>query len=174
MPAYTTSAGKTSQAGLRQSASDSRKALIDWIKPNFSDSDYFVTLTFKPYIQFDEAARSLDVKHFLKVLNRKVYGKAYERGVRLRCCPVFEFNYSDGLHVHMLLERPTNISRLDLSFEETVIETWASMQNGGVPKAQDVRECYDIKRLLSYLTKQIRTDDKLIRVDANNLHWHNG
>lgn len=173
MSTYTAPTEKTLRAGLRQSKPDSRKELIDWVSPNFNENDYFVTLTFRPNILFDEAARSLDVRHFLNRLNRKIYGKQFDRGLkRLKCFPVFEFNNSDGLHVHMLLERPADESRLDRAFEATVIEVWTNLNNGGIPKAQDVRDTFDIKRLLSYMSKQIRTSDKLIRVDANNIHWH--
>lgn len=171
MSRYTTQKNNQSQVGLGQPQPCSRQQFIDWIAPHFSQRDLFVTLTFNPGIAFDEAKRSLDVKHFMKRLNRKVFGKGTDRGQRLRCCPIFEFNNSDGLHVHMLLEKPADTSRLSSSFKQTVIDTWVTMDYTGIPKAQDVRDCFDVKRLLHYVTKQIRTDDKLLRIDTNNMHW---
>lgn len=172
MSGYIQQEKNTSQVGLGQAQQSSQQQLIDWALPHFSDNDSFVTLTFKPGIPFDEAQRSIDVKQFLKRLNRKVFGKQYDKHhKKLKCFPVFEFNNSDGLHVHMLLERPDDTSRLYLPFEATVIETWCSMENTGIPKAQDVQNLYAVKRALGYCTKQIRTPDKLLRVDVNNAHW---
>lgn len=174
MSRYTAPENNQSQDWYAQSILNSRQQMVDWISSHFSDHDLFVTLTFKPDIAFDEAKRSLDVKHFLKRLNRKVFGKGIDRGRQLRCCPIFELNHSDGLHVHMVLERPADTSRLNSSFKQTVIDTWVAMDYTGIPVAQDIRDCYDVKRLLYYMTKQIRTDDKLQRIDTNNLYLGNG
>jgi hypothetical protein len=149
-----------------------RQEFKKWVEPNFKNGDVFVTLTFKPTIKFDEVKRSLDVQKFLTRLNRTVYGKAFDKGrERLNSCPIFEHNYSDGVHVHMILERPAETDRWNGRFENLVMDTWLEMDNAGVRKAQDAGNCFDVSGLIGYMTKQIKTGDKLIKLDANNLHW---
>jgi hypothetical protein len=143
----------------------------EWVGQKFNEGDCFVTLTFKPSIQFDETKRSLDVKHFLKRLNRKVYGKAFElKHAQLKCAPIFEFNCADGIHVHIILERPEYMDRFNGRFEDLVIDTWLEMDNAGVRKAQDARTCYNVDGALGYMTKQINISGH-IRFDYNNFYW---
>lgn len=143
-----------------------------WVGENFKVGDCFVTLTFKPTIKFDESSRSADIKRFLQRLNRIIFGKAFDYGhKKLNSCPVFELNYSDGVHVHMLLERPEANIRFDGDFDKLIIDTWYSMKNAGIKKAQDVRTCFDVNGALGYMSKQMRTGNKFIWLDANNLNW---
>jgi hypothetical protein len=149
-----------------------KKALNDWITPNFKVGDCLVTLTYKPSIKFDEARCSKDVNGLLNRLNRIIYGKSFDKGLkRLRCCPVFEYNQSQGVHVHMLLERPVDKSRFNGDFDKLVIDTWYRMDNAGIKKAQDVRDCYAIQSLMAYMSKQTRIGDNLLKYDVNNFYW---
>lgn len=150
-----------------------KETFKNWVTPNFKVGDCFVTLTFKPTIKFDESSRSKDVNSFLNRLNRKIYGKAFDNKTKqLRSCPIFEYNYSDGVHVHMLLERPLDKSRFCGDFDKLVIDTWYSMDNAGIKKAQDVRDCYDVHRVMGYMSKQVKTGDSYLKYDVNNFHWH--
>lgn len=146
------------------------EALKKWITPNFKKNDYFVTLTFKPTIKFDESSRSRDITHLLNKLNRIVYGKKFDKRTKqLKSFVIFENNYSDGSHVHMILERPVDQSRFSGEFDKLITDTWHRMNNSGIKKAQDVRSCFDVDGLIGYMTKQIKTANSLIRLDVNNL-----
>lgn len=146
-----------------------KDAFKKWITPNFKTGDCFVTLTFKPSIKFDESSRSKDVSRFLIRLNRRIYGKSFDNKVKqLRSCPIFEHNYSHGVHVHMVLERPIANTRFYGDFDKLVIDTWYEMDNAGIKKAQDVRECYDVNSLMGYLSKQVKNGDGCLNYDINN------
>jgi len=171
MLSYNPSASNRLQVESERRSLLTRQALVDWIKPSFAPTDCFVTLTYPDYVKYQEVERSADVTQFLKRLNRKVFGKGAEIGKkRLKSCPIFEFNVSDGLHLHMLLEKPTDAPRLEQTFEHTVIDTWTKMKRGGVAMAQDVRSCLNTVDRLIYQTKQIKSGDTLTRVDFLNLH----
>lgn len=147
--------------------------LVQWIVEAFygqEDSLCAVTLTFKPTIKYDQIHRSKDVRHFLNRLNRRVYGKSFTNGARLKCIPVFESNLSDGVHVHMFLERPTCSDRLGCSFEEAIHSEWSKLDYAGVRKAQDVRDCFCVGGWADYITKEIRDADMLSKLDIANMH----
>lgn len=152
-----------------------RETFKNWVAPNFKVGDCFVTLTFKPTIKFDESRCSKDVNSFLNWLNRIVYGKSFDKGIKqLKSCPIFEYNYSQGVHVHMLLERPIDNSRFNGDFDKLIIDTWYDMDNAGIKKAQDVRDCYDVQRVMAYMSKQLRIGDSFLKYDVNNFHWNKG
>ena len=171
---YTLSNENTLQVGLHQSTRERITASFkEWISPHFNDKDYFVTLTFRSWVKFDEVRCSADIKHFLKSINRKVYGKAnIKKGMQLKCFPIFELNHSDGVHVHMMLQKPNDIARLHMPFEALVIETWQNMRCGGVRKAQDITPCNGVTTRIGYQSKQINTADKLLKMDVHNIHLY--
>ncbi len=143
----------------------------EWASSNFNVNDHFITLTYRQYVNRNEVERSSDIKHFLNKLNRKVFGMAYVKGhIRLKTFPVFEINKSGGLHVHMVVGRPESIL-LSKPLEELAKEAWLSMKCGGSPKAQDVRNCYEVMGLIGYNCKQIKLNDKLLMLDVLNIHW---
>ena len=172
MSTYTLSNENTLQVGLQQSTRERITASFKaWISPHFNDKDYFVTLTFRSWVKFDEVRCSADIKHLLKSINRKVYGKAnIKNGMQLKCFPIFELNHSDGVHVHMMLQKPNDIARLQMPFEALVIETWQNMRCGGVRKAQDITPCNGVTTRIGYQSKQINTADKLLKMDVHNIH----
>lgn len=147
--------------------------LVQWIVDAFygqEDSLCAVTLTFRPSIKYDQILRSKDVRHFLNRLNSRVYGKSFSKGARLKCIPVFESNLSDGVHVHMFLERPMDTNRLGCTFEEAIFSEWSKLDYAGVRKAQDVRDCICVSGWAGYITKEIRDGDMLSKLDIANMH----
>lgn len=156
-----------------------RETIKNWITPYFKVGDCFVTLTFKPTIQYNEQKRSKDLTMFLTRLNREIYGKAFDKGFKkLRSCPIFEVNNNEVVHVHMLLERPLISSRFTGDFNQLIVDTWYGMKNAGIKKAQDVRTCFDIDGVVNYMMKQIRTGSNFstgysqLKGDFNNFNLH--
>ena len=148
------------------------EAFKQWVVPHFKEVDtHFVTLTFNPNVKFEEVASSAKVSLFLKRLNRRVFGKAYDKGYcGLKSLPVFELNHADGLHVHMLLERPATIKNSTKNFEDLIKEIWCEINYEVIKGAQDIRPCSNLDKLLSYMTKQTRFNDNM-RLDFNNFNW---
>jgi hypothetical protein len=150
--------------------------LKKWISPHFKDTDCFVTLTFQPYVKLNEIECSRDVKCLLDRLNRAIYGKAGDvrkkrsRSKYLKSCPVFEQNLSEGVHVHMLLERPEDESRFTGDFDKLIIDTWYQLGRSGNKNAQDVRPSYCVEGAVIYMTKQIKTGNGYLNFDFNNIY----
>jgi hypothetical protein len=147
-----------------------KETLMEWILPNFKIGDYFVTLTFKPTVKFDDSRRSKDVTHLLNKLNRIVYGKKFDKRTKqLKSFVMFENNCSDGTHIHMILERPVDKSRYSGDFDKLIVDSWYKMNCSGNKNAQKVLPCFDVNRLIRYMTKQIKNENNLERLDVNNL-----
>lgn len=148
--------------------------VVQWIADSFAgkeDNLCAVTLTFKPSIQYHETLRSKDIGHFLRRLNSRVYGKRFVNGkARLKCISVFENNSSDGVHVHMFLGRPNDTDRLDRPFEDIVLSEWSKLENAGINKAQKIRDCFNVEGWAGYITKEIKSGDKLSKLDVANMH----
>jgi hypothetical protein len=74
------------------------------------DNTFGVTLTLRQGIKnqkLDEISCSQNLRHFLNVLNQKVFGNQVKRfGKRLRVLPVLEMSKGNRLHYHLTLENP--------------------------------------------------------------------
>lgn len=126
--------------------------------------------------------RSLDgiqmsrlVGELLHRVNRALFGTAYSRHRRMSLAvfAVQEFSYSQELHTHALVGIPAGgreckAHKSSLTFPELIKSTWCQLDHGGLPKAQDVQELYDLDGARRYLTKTIRDLDSLDRIDVNN------
>lgn len=172
MPGYNPQEKNTLQVRKRQSRQPFLMAgLIEMLSPRFSLNDCFVTLTFNEDVQFHEVKHGEKLNRFYHKLNRAVFGKLYDRGIKkLNSVSVAEYNTSQGLHVHMLLERPAANERFDGDFEELVINTWVATNYGVVKSAQDVRPVHALEGGVEYMAKQINRADDMLRVDFSHLH----
>ena len=64
-----------------------------------------------------------NLRHFLNVLNKRVYGNAAQRGMkRLRVIPVFEQHQSGRYHLHLAIDRPPHVD--EPTFTSMISETW--------------------------------------------------
>jgi hypothetical protein len=74
------------------------------------DNTFGVTLTLKQGIKnqkLDEISCSQNLRHFLNVLNQKVFGNQVKRfNKRLKVLPVLEMSKGNRLHYHLTLENP--------------------------------------------------------------------
>jgi hypothetical protein len=126
-----------------------------------------VTLTMKQEGsggKLNEVTSSQNFRHFMNVLNRKVYKQQFKRfNKRLNVIPVIENSYKDRIHLHLILSIPENFHHDDYIY--LIKETWNNTNYG-------YREV-DVKPIINsgwteYITKFKTSHDD---VDWENLHW---
>lgn len=99
-----------------------------------ADLDNFigVTLTLKQRVDNEvltEYSCSSNLRHFLNVINKKVYKNGFTRyGKRLQIFPVLEKSLGDRLHYHLAIERPRD---MDLhEFQNMIRSEWIETRFG--------------------------------------------
>ena len=84
--------------------------LKDYVIDFDVNNTFGVTLTLRQGIKnqkLDEISCSQNLKHFLNVLNQKVFGNRVKRfNKRLRVLPILEISKGNRLHYHLTLENP--------------------------------------------------------------------
>ena len=84
--------------------------LKDYVVDFDVNNTFGVTLTLKQGLKnqkLDEISCSQNLKHFLNVLNQKVFGNRVKRfNKRLRVLPILEISKGHRLHYHLTLENP--------------------------------------------------------------------
>ena len=150
---------------------ETQSALINWVKPNFKNVDFAITLTFKPDInQYrlnyvpDYRWYSSHVHHYLNIVNRTMIGRASNRPLeRLKVAYTFELNFSEGVHVHMILEARENCKIPKMHQPMVLKSCWQNVHHSGLPQAQIVEPCWDSAGWVEYLMKDVSR--------KNNLHY---
>jgi hypothetical protein len=90
-------------------------------------SDWWgVTLTMKQGVSgeyLDEIKSSQNFKHFMNLLNKAVYGNAYQRfKKKIEVIPVLEWSPTERLHYHIAIKNPLKSD--PLRFHISMIECW--------------------------------------------------
>ncbi len=84
--------------------------LKDYVVDFDVNNTFGVTLTLRQGIKnqkLDEISCSQNLRHFLNVLNQKVFGNRVKRfNKRLRVLPILEISKGNRLHYHLTLENP--------------------------------------------------------------------
>ena len=84
--------------------------LKDYVIDFDVNNTFGVTLTLRQGIKnqkLDEISCSQNLRHFLNVLNQKVFGNRVKRfNKRLRVLPILEISKGNRLHYHLTLENP--------------------------------------------------------------------
>ena len=84
--------------------------LKDYVVDFDVNNTFGVTLTLKQGLKnqkLDEISCSQNLRHFLNVLNQKVFGNRVKRfNKRLRVLPILEMSKGNRLHYHLTLENP--------------------------------------------------------------------
>lgn len=143
-----------------------------WIKQHFNDQDIAVTLTFRPTEYQYKAGYSPNIiwfsssiRSYLNRLNYKILGRRYKNGHRLKSVNTFELNGSEGIHCHMIIQRPNPVmSRIPSDNTVQEIENcWTSMKCSGYRRANRVDLIWDSDGWVDYLFKDtdIRTSEYL-------------
>lgn len=90
------------------------------MKPYIRDGDLGT------FVQLDRDHATVNMRHFLNHLNRRVFGNAGRRlGRRVSVVPTLEGTASKHLHYHLVMDCPFLSDDMGL-FERTVGEAWAS------------------------------------------------
>ena len=95
-----------------------RKVLLDWYDISDWIDAFAVTLTLKRsiraasggYIQATPGDYEQNLRHFLNVLNKRLFGNRVRNGARPRCIAILEGDDVVRRHYHLLLEKPTHHS----------------------------------------------------------------
>lgn len=149
----------------------------NFIAPYFKQKDFAVTLTYKPNpYQFsskyvpDYTKACNDMRHLLNVINYKMFARKFKTGkLRLNNAHVFEHSAYSGLHVHMLLENPTNLEMSDQEKVSLILDAWVSMKCSGYYNANTIVPIYDVAGWSSYCCKSIPSINSSC-CDVQN--WH--
>lgn len=132
---------------------------------------YGVTLHFRrvSYLKGSSGVRHLtadiakqNVRHFINVLNKWAFGKAYKYGRRIQLVSVVEGSINGVLHYHLQIECP--IFELEPQFADLLKALWLKTDWG----AEIYVECYVDPGWIDYITK-LRT--KACFADA--IDWEN-
>jgi hypothetical protein len=154
-----------------------RTGYVEYVLPYFKNNDFAITLTYREteaqhsskYVP-NYQKTSQDIKHFLNIINRKVYGRqSKSHKKRLKCVNVFEFNTSTGLHVHMVLENPADWQIPEAEKASLILNAWMSMKYSGSEKANKIFLGYEINGWINYCFKNINYYNTE-RIDVANLH----
>lgn len=143
--------------------------LRKYLKTKKWNSTVAVTLTLKQAINVDGAWLTIDdmhatsaLKHFMKVLNRIVFGNG-ARNKRLQCLPVYEGGLSIRHHYHLCLELPSGWTSeyLQYAIHRAALKTkWFDM-------IQEVKSCDS--GWLRYMTKLGSKQDYASSIDWSNV-----
>jgi hypothetical protein len=125
-----------------------------------------VTLTMKQGVDghyLDEIRASQNLRHFMNVLNREVFGKGFKRfGSRLNVVPALEKSPTSRLHYHMVLQNP--YPENPDKFERMIDEAWDKTRFG-------YRETHVHRHIdhgwTNYITKTASDG-----IDWENYHWN--
>ena len=91
-----------------------------------------VTLTMKQGVdgeRLDSIRSSRNLRHFMNLLNRSVYGTRFKRfGVRLSVVPSLELSKDGRIHYHLVMKNPKHMDRT--TFFQRIHELWGRTKFG--------------------------------------------
>lgn len=117
-----------------------QQAFRDFTHTDGWNAPFAVTLTMKqgmmvegPYgktfVKLTRAEASQNLRHFLTLLNKHVFGKAYSRfGVRIPVIPVLEGGSKSRLHFHLMIDCPKD--NLIETYPQIIDCLWSRTQWG--------------------------------------------
>jgi hypothetical protein len=104
------------------------------------------------------------VKHFLKRLEKRLFGRETRRGIKLNRIVVIEGTRWLRPHVHLKIEKPHDLSEEDL--KNCILAAWGKSALAG-PK-MDFKKCD--KGWDAYLAKRRSKSDYSLSIDLENCH----
>ena len=132
-----------------------RNAFLSWCDISNWRNPVAVTLTLKRSIRTASGAfispgpgdYEQNLRHFINVLNRRIFGNKVRHGLRLKCIAVLEGDKTVRWHYHLLVERPRQLCLEALI--ALIVWEWGKTRWGY--HELDVRPCD--AGWLSYMTK---------------------
>lgn len=157
-----------------------KKAVKEWIDIGKWNNPYSVTFTFKRQIYgsdatksdkvyLDEFKASQNLRHFLNILHKKMFGNTTSRfGARVDVFPAMEQSDTKHLHYHMILDCPSGLRTNN--YEELIRECWQKTEWG------DVQMCvksFADEGWVSYILKNADKYSVAEAIDWNNVYKSN-
>jgi hypothetical protein len=144
--------------------------LQPFIRQYLSDLDLTnfigVSLTLKHQVDhqnLDPMLCSQNLRHFMNVLNKSVYGNRVSRyGLQLQIFPVLEKSSGDRLHYHLIIEHPRELPLI--RFKHLIRSSWIKTRFGHREIHIDVSINHG---WIHYITKFQSMSDQ---VDWENVH----
>ena len=140
-----------------------------WLKSAYFEPAVFATLTLRNAIHTAEGwvrgtpeIYSATLRHFLNVLNRRVFKNLVKRGKRLRVMAKPETDESGRRHYHLVIEIPRSARFSD--FRRMIITEWSKTDWGY--HQTDVQQVYS-DGVYAYIAKYNRG------IDCSDLDWQN-
>ena len=138
---------------------------------------HFITLTTKEDLDFWQLSAAL--KHVLRIMNEKLFGKRRARkGFGLVTYVVQEVSYKQGRHIHMIVGEPEGCLTIKkhpcrIPVPTLIIDTWIKCGSSGarLAKAQDAQTVYYLDGVADYLTKRLKTLEDADNIDLDNTHF---
>ena len=138
-----------------------RNEIRNWLDRDDWMNWYAVTLTMRQsrklpegILWLDEMRASRNLRYFLNRLNKKFFGKSFERhNKRINVIPAYECDKEKKLHYHLIIAKPNHVASDD--FINSLVPLWMKTPWG--LWSADVQSEVDSK-WLKYITKQTTKD----------------
>lgn len=135
--------------------------LRNWLDRDDWENWYAVTLTMRQsrrlpegVLQLDKIRASRNLRYFLNRLNKKSYGKSFERyNKRISVIPAYEYDKENKLHYHLIIAKPNHVT--SKKFVNSLVPIWMKTPWG--LWSADIQSVTD-SGWLKYITKQSTTD----------------
>ena len=145
-----------------------KKAIQEYFSEVPLTNCFGVSLTMKQNTSgayLDDIRASQNLRHFLNLMNFRVYGKRFRRfGKKLNVIPTLERSLSHRLHYHLILQNP--YPENPATFSRLVEALWSKTQFGYVQSHIDQQ--ID-QGWTDYITKFKTASDG---IDWENYHWN--
>ena len=142
-----------------------------WLLPITNNEVISLTLTYKQkmflngmWIDLDRYIMEQNLKHFLNLVNSKVFGNGFKRyGKKLKVLTKYEYSINQRHHNHLILEQP---NRYDyLTFTKIIINS--------INKTQWFYNEFDIQKPTSK-NRKVGWFNYIIKGTLNHsIDWHN-
>ena len=149
-----------------------KNQIRDWLAFNLMGRDLlFLTITSQYAV--DREVFSSAIRIYLRKINRNVFG--YRSKNQLCSVVIFEKNYRQGVHAHLILENPKSVVadrkfNIDDDIGEYLKKVWVKMRIGGKLVGQDCQNVTNLHGVLDYMTKTNFCPEFQDQIDINNLY----
>lgn len=144
-----------------------KEQITDYLKSLDINESSGITLTMKQFSdgeRLDTVSASRNFRHFMNLLNRKVYGSRFKRfGVRINVIPSIEVSRDGRIHYHLIIKRPKEKDPSE--FFRMINELWAKTKFGY--RHNHFHPSID-QGWIGYITKSRFERDE---IDWNNFYW---
>lgn len=144
-----------------------KEQITDYLQNLDINESMGITLTMKQVSngeRLDTVNASRNFRHFMNLLNRKLYGSRFKRfGVQLSVIPSIEVSSDGRIHYHLIMRKPEGVNPTE--FFKMINEMWAKTKFGY--RYNHFHPSID-KGWVGYITKSRSERDE---IDWNNFYW---